>query len=93
MHKSQEYICKKIECFWLIRYFIIQCAYNNSNFRVAINKAQKEEGRIVYEAYNGIYFSIRVIGNLIMANTIWVPAKGRWCSAAITNTNIEPGKH
>lgn len=59
---------------------------------MAINKAQKEEGRIVYEAYKGIYSSIRVIGNVIMANTVWVPAKGSWCSAAVTNTDIEPGK-
>lgn len=73
-------------------YFIIQCAYCNSNFRVAINKAQKEEGRRVYEADKGIYSSMRVIGNVIMANTMWVPAKGRWCSVAVTNTNIEPSK-
>lgn len=30
---------------------------------------------MVYEAYKGIYSSIWIIGNLIMANTIWVLLK------------------
>lgn len=36
---------------------------------------QKKVGGVVYEAYKGIYSGIWVIGNLIMANTIWVHVK------------------